>query len=108
MLIVSAGLLAGCTETATNKPTVHGTAPANAVPAPTRKAAEIPYPMVSRITLDEAKKDFDAGTAVFIDTHSKASYDREHIKGSINVPVDAIEANLTRIPKGKKIIAYCS
>ncbi len=108
-LIVAAGLLAGCTETATNNTqTARNTAPAAATPAPTQKPAAIPYPMVERISLADAKKDFDAGTAVFIDTHSKATYDREHVKGSVNVPVDAIEANLGKIPKGKKLIAYCS
>lgn len=108
MLLIGAGVFAGCNGTATNKPTEYGTTGANTVPASTQKPAAIPYPMVERISLADAKKDFDAGTAVFIDTHSKATYDREHVKGSVNVPVDAIEANLGKIPKGKKLIAYCS
>ncbi len=111
MLVIGAGVFAGCNDTATNTQTARNTAPATpaaATPAATQKPAAVPYPAVERISLDQAKKDFDAGTAVFIDTHSKATYDREHVKGSINVPVDAIEANLSKIPKGKKIIAYCS
>ena len=62
----------------------------------------------ARISLADAKKDFDAQTAVFIDTHSPEQYAQRHIKGSINVPANDIEPYLNKIPKGKKIIAYCS
>ncbi len=61
-----------------------------------------------RITLAEAKKDFDAGTAVFIDTHAPDQYAQQHIPGAINVPANNLEPYLNKIPKGKKIIAYCS
>ena len=61
-----------------------------------------------RIALAEAKKDFDAGNVVFIDTRAKAAYDTEHIKGAINMTTDAVEARYKEIPADKKIIAYCS
>ena len=61
-----------------------------------------------RITLAEAKKDFDAKTAVFIDTHAPEQYAQRHIPGSINVPANNVEPYVNKIPKGKKIIAYCS
>ncbi|MEO6588630.1 MAG: rhodanese-like domain-containing protein [Pyrinomonadaceae bacterium] len=61
-----------------------------------------------RITLEEAKKDFDAGNAVFVDTRADGSYKTEHIKGAINVPAEAAEMRYKEIPTGKKIIAYCS
>jgi 3-mercaptopyruvate sulfurtransferase SseA len=61
-----------------------------------------------RITLAEAKKDFDSGSAVFIDTRAASTYDQEHIKGAINIPMEAVETRLKEIPADKKIIAYCS
>lgn len=61
-----------------------------------------------RITLAEAKKDFDAGNAVFLDTRADATFRQEHIKGALNMPVEAVEARYKEIPAGKKIIAYCS
>ena len=61
-----------------------------------------------RITLEEAKKEFDAGNAIFIDTRAEAAYKNEHIKGAINITVDAVESRYKEIPSGKKIIAYCS
>lgn len=61
-----------------------------------------------RITLADAKAAFDAGSAVFVDTRSEASFKAEHIKGAINVHADMLEAKITQLPKDKKIIAYCS
>ncbi len=61
-----------------------------------------------RISLADAKKDFDAGNAIFVDTRAEVSYKTEHIKGAINIPADAFQTRYTEVPKGKKIIAYCS
>jgi 3-mercaptopyruvate sulfurtransferase SseA len=61
-----------------------------------------------RITLAEAKKEFDAGNAVFVDTRAENTYNNEHIKGAVNVPMEAFEAKYKNIPTGKKIIVYCS
>ncbi len=61
-----------------------------------------------RISLADAKKDFDDRTAVFIDTHPANQFELEHIPGAINVQANTIKQNLDKIPKGKKIIVYCS
>jgi 3-mercaptopyruvate sulfurtransferase SseA len=61
-----------------------------------------------RISLADAKKDFDSGSAIFVDTRAEAAYKNEHIKGSINIPADAVETRYKEIPTDKKIIAYCS
>ena len=63
---------------------------------------------VPRIAMADAKKDFDAGNAVFVDSRAEDAYKTEHIKGSINVPFGSQEAMMDKIPKGKKIIIYCS
>ncbi len=68
-------------------------------------AAEAEAP---RITLADAKKDFDAGNVVFVDTRAEVAYKNEHIKGSINMPMEGFEARYKEIPTDKKIIAYCS
>ena len=61
-----------------------------------------------RISLADAKKDFDSKAAIFIDTHAPQQFAQRHIPGAINVPANDIEPYLNKIPKGRKIIAYCS
>lgn len=61
-----------------------------------------------RISLADAKKDFDAGAAVFVDTRDSAAFKAEHIKDAINISLDVLEAKYKEIPTGKKIIVYCS
>ncbi len=61
-----------------------------------------------RITLADAKKDYDDATAIFIDTRPADSYNQEHIKGSINITSADLKSKLKDLPKDKKIIAYCS
>ena len=62
----------------------------------------------ARITLADAKADYDAGKAVIVDARSAESYNVEHIKGAINVPLGEFEAQYKNIPTDKKIIVYCS
>lgn len=61
-----------------------------------------------RISLVDAKKHFDEKTAVFIDTHPANQFELEHIPGAINIQPNTIRQNLDKVPKGKKIIVYCS
>lgn len=61
-----------------------------------------------RITLADAKSDFDSGSAIFVDSRPADSYKVEHIKGSINIPLGEFEAKYKDIPTDKKIIVYCS
>ena len=61
-----------------------------------------------RITVADAKKEFDAGNVIFVDTRAKAAYDTEHIKGAVNMTTNDVEARYKELPTDKKIIAYCS
>ena len=62
----------------------------------------------NRISLADAKKAFDAGEAVFVDTRGANFFENEHVKGAINVPSSEFDANYKNVPKDKKIITYCS
>ncbi|MEZ5424879.1 MAG: rhodanese-like domain-containing protein [Pyrinomonadaceae bacterium] len=61
-----------------------------------------------RIELAEAKKAYDDGDTLFIDTRSEAAYKTEHIKGAVNIPAGEFETRYKEVPTDKKIIAYCS
>lgn len=86
--------------------------PANAAPASnanaTTVAATTPQDEAPRITLAEAKADYDAGKAIIVDARPAESYKVEHIKNSINIPLGDFEAEYKNIPTNKKIIVYCS
>ena len=60
---------------------------------------------VPRISVADAKKEVDAGKAVIVDSRAESAYKAEHIAGSINV---TDESKFDTLPKGKKIIVYCS
>ena len=63
---------------------------------------------VPRISVEEAKKDVDAGIAVIVDSRADSAYKQEHIAGSINIPIGSPAEKFSQLPKNKKIIVYCS
>ena len=63
---------------------------------------------VPRIEVAEAKRDYDAGTVVIVDSRPESAYQGEHIKGAINIPLGAPDDAFGVLPKDKKIIVYCS
>lgn len=118
-LILSVAFLLGCQDdiTVANVTTPAATPAAAAIPSATptpekpagdvkkySNAGEVP-----RISVEEAKKAYDAGTAVFVDSRPEAAYKAEHIAGAINI-VNGPDAadKFSSLPKGKKIIVYCS
>ncbi|HAO07977.1 MAG TPA: sulfurtransferase [Chryseobacterium sp.] len=46
--------------------------------------------------------------AVIVDVRSKSEYAGGHIKNSINIPVDQLEKNLSKLNKEKTIITCCA
>ena len=79
---------------------------ATAVPAATHDhTQELNAP---RISLADAKKEYDAGTALIVDVRDSGAYKVEHVKGSLNITQWELDAKADKLPKGKKIIAYCS
>jgi 3-mercaptopyruvate sulfurtransferase SseA len=98
--LCSLAILLGCQSTSSNTKIDNSSANSS---AKTETADEAP-----RINLEEAKKDFDAGIAVFVDTRAETEFAREHIKGAINIPASTAATRWKEIPTNKKIIAYCS
>lgn len=63
---------------------------------------------IPRITVEEAKKDFDAGNAVFVDSRGEGAWKSERLPGALEISMGASDEKLSTLPKGKKIIVYCS
>lgn len=113
LLLSTLGVFAACQDAA---------APTSVSPLPSDSARKATTPIVPtqkenheehsdeapRISLADAKKDFDAGSAVFIDTRAETGFKTGHIKGAINIPMESFAVRYKEVPKDKKIIAYCS
>lgn len=69
---------------------------------------EIPYPDVSRVSLLDAKKAYDDGTAVFVDVRDRGSYQQSHIPGALSIPVDETESRKDELNPNDWIITYCT
>jgi len=57
------------------------------------------------------KVDFKAllqNGATIIDVRSKGEYQGGHIKGSVNIPLDSLGGNLSKIKKDKPVITCCA
>jgi len=45
--------------------------------------------------------------AMIIDVRSKKEYNRGHIEGAVNIPIDVLDKMFTRLPRDKELIVYC-
>lgn len=62
---------------------------------------------VPRISVEDAKKEIDAGRAIMVDSRASDAYMREHIAGAVNLAPGSGDDRFSELPKGKKIIVYC-
>lgn len=46
--------------------------------------------------------------AVIIDVRTKGEFQGGHIKGAINIPLQSLESNLSKIKKDKPVITCCA
>ncbi len=46
--------------------------------------------------------------AVIIDVRTKSEFQRGHIEDSINIPLDSLNANLSKLKKDKPVITCCA
>jgi rhodanese-related sulfurtransferase len=64
-----------------------------------------------RITVDELRKRMEAGEDfVLVDTRNPQAWAGSDVKlpEAIRIPLDSLDENLSKIPKDKAIVAYCT
>lgn len=71
-------------------------------------APDLPYPEVERITLTEAKTQFEAGTAVLVDTRDLDEYVPAHIPGAIQMSADDVPGRYQELLGRGSILTYCT
>jgi rhodanese-related sulfurtransferase len=103
ILLLAAGLAAGCHKAET-------TGASASMPEPATPAvAQRPEDKMPRIKAPEAMKAVADGAAVLIDVRGTDAYRLQHIKGSLDVPLQKLEGkDFMNLPKDKQIIAYCT
>ena len=101
--------LAACnsTENAGNKAASSTGNSAARVPAST-PGHVAPADGVKRVTTIELRNALEKGEALVVDVRGDAAYKQNHIKGSISIPLDAVEARINELPRDKMIVTYCS
>lgn len=63
---------------------------------------------VSRIAPEELKSLVDRGAVTVIDVRDAQHFNVEHIPGSLHIPMAQVEGEIASIPKGKRIVTYCT
>jgi len=84
-----------------SQPQVQATTPIPVADQPPLEAAR-------RISREEAIKMVKAKKAVFVDVRGKDSYDQNHIKGAISIPLGDVLTRVKEIPRKRFIITYCA
>jgi len=46
--------------------------------------------------------------AIIVDVRTKGEYQQGHIKGSVNIPLNTLAGELSKLKKGHPIITYCA
>jgi hypothetical protein len=72
-------------------------------PAPAQSQAEVP-----RLSVIETRALVDAGRAVVVDVRDGASYNNEHVKGALHIPLEQIATRASELPLDRRIITYCA
>jgi 3-mercaptopyruvate sulfurtransferase SseA len=82
----------------------------NAIPqtSASQLGGEDTYPEIQRVSLEDAKAAYDAGSAVFVDVRAVDSYNISHIPGALNIPLANTQERLGELDKAKWIITYCT
>ncbi|MCE4613261.1 MAG: rhodanese-like domain-containing protein [Desulfurococcales archaeon] len=58
------------------------------------------------IGVEEARDLAEKG-ALIIDVRSPDSYNKEHIKGAISIPLEDLDKRINEIPRDRPVVVYC-
>jgi 3-mercaptopyruvate sulfurtransferase SseA len=76
--------------------------------SPPPQDASIPFPEIARTSLNDAKRAYDNGSAVFLDVRTEAEYAQSRIPGSINIPLDELPDRLGELDPEDRLLTICT
>jgi len=68
----------------------------------------VPYREVNRVTVQDAKAAYDAGTAVFVDVRGDDLYNTGHIPGALSIADTEMDSRFTELDPNAWVILYCT
>jgi 3-mercaptopyruvate sulfurtransferase SseA len=83
-------------------------APQASATAPVATASEDPNAAAPRIEPDDLYAHFQKGDVTIIDVRDAEAFAAAHIPGALNIPLARIDGEVSSLPKGKAIVAYCT
>lgn len=92
-------------------PTVTGpttTAGTTATMAPPQNPAADENASVARTSVADLRSQVESKRVTVIDVRDKTSFMGSHIPGSLSVPVQQLESQVSFLPKDKPIVTYCT
>ena len=108
LLVLVAGANFACHSTTAGTATTAATtaaAPDAAVPAPSQN----PEDLMPRVRVEDAKAEVTSGKGVIIDVRGTDAWKAGHVEGALDIQLADLEkSDFKNIPKGKRIIAYCT
>lgn len=66
------------------------------------------FPQVVRLSLEDAKKAYDQGEAIFIDVRTVEEYQQRHISGALSIPLLELPERLAELDPNIWYITYCT
>lgn len=70
--------------------------------------ADIPYPEIARVSIQDARAALGSGEAVLLDVRSAEAYRGRHIAGAVNIPLAELNARIGELDPSQWIIPYCT
>jgi rhodanese-related sulfurtransferase/predicted small secreted protein len=112
-VVLATLMLAACNSTDNSGNRASGGAGSNSSGATTPLSTSSPGHVapsdgVKRVTTIELRDALEKGTAIVVDVRGAASYQQNHIKGSISIPLEEVGARMGELPRDKMIVTYCS
>lgn len=106
VLVLAIGLVV--LDPGESEPEVSSSNPSNNAISDVHDDEGIPYPEVPRISLGDAKAQYDANTAIFVDVRSPDEYAAARIPGAISLPLAELQADYQELPTDALIFLYCT
>lgn len=106
--IVAAMSFAGCSQNTSSPTNVSRTQTPPPASLPADGHDHAAENAVERISILDARAAAERGQAIFVDVRQASAFQTGHIAGALSLPEAEVPLRGSSLPKGKKIITYCS